>query len=37
MDMCGKTQENMLRLHFHKRINNKKVIREKIDLLENFV
>lgn len=37
MDMCGKNQEKILRLQFQKRLNNKKVIREISDLLENFV
>ena len=35
--MCGKNQEKILRLQFQKRLNNKKVIREISDLLENFV
>ena len=37
MDMCGKNQEKILRLQFQKRLNNKKVIREISNLLENFV
>ena len=37
MDMCGKNQEKILRLQFQKRLNNKKVIREISDLLDNFV
>ena len=37
MDMCGKNQVKILRLQFQKRLNNKKVIREIRDLLENFV
>ena len=35
--MCGKNQEKILRLQFQKRLNNKKVIQEISDLLENFV
>ena len=37
MDMCGKNQEKILRLQFQIRLNNKKVIREISNLLENFV
>ena len=37
MDMCGKNQDKILRLQFQKRLNNKKVIWEISDLLENCV
>ena len=37
MHMCGKNQDKILRLQFQKRLNNKKVIREISDLLDNFV
>ena len=36
MDMCGKIQGKILRLQFQKGINNKTVIREISDLLENM-
>ena len=37
MDTCGKNQEKILRLQFQIILNNKKVIRDISNLLDNFV